>query len=395
MIYRENRNIKLIYCSSIFRSAWFWLGIWIYYYLRFTNYAGIGMLETVLMIASVFSAIPSGAITDLVGKRTAIICALILEVIGLVMMGLAPNLFVLTLSIIILNVADPLYGSSRTALAFDSLLEKGQESHFKQAISNINTIQLFIPALAGALGGFLYSLSPQLPFLAAAGFDFIALTVSFFLKEPAIDSDQFSVGRFLHQTKSGFRQLAKTNEVFMVTIVIVIISLATVISYQSLDSYLAVEMGFSQKQIGLLWSIIFLIAAAASQLTSYFLKKLSVTRAIALTGVVICTSLILSPWSGMLFEVLLLTLRASLTAIFNNLSSVAINQQTPSRYRATTLSTLEMLKNLPYLLTAFVVGAATDRYSAKSVALVLGTLVLMGILVWQQVKNRQEKAPTA
>lgn len=44
-----NRNIYLSYLLAFCKNSWFWLGIWVFYYLRFTNYAGIGLIETIMI----------------------------------------------------------------------------------------------------------------------------------------------------------------------------------------------------------------------------------------------------------------------------------------------------------------------------------------------------------
>jgi len=62
-------NILIAYILAFAKNTWFWLGIWIFYYLRFTNYAGIGLIETVLTVTTTLSEIPTGAVADLLGKK--------------------------------------------------------------------------------------------------------------------------------------------------------------------------------------------------------------------------------------------------------------------------------------------------------------------------------------
>jgi hypothetical protein len=73
----------------------------------------------------------------------------------------------------------------------------------------------------------------------------------------------------------------------------------------------------------------------------------------------------------------MIVLRSSLLPVFDNLASVLINRTTQSKYRATTLSTFAMLKNLPYVALAFVSGYLMDTWSVVNFALVLGILMLI------------------
>jgi hypothetical protein len=60
-----------------------------------------------------------------------------------------------------------------------------------------------------------------------------------------------------------------------------------------------------------------------------------------------------------------------------NLISQVINDHTDSQYRATTLSTFNLLSNLPYVLTAFIIGKTIDSFSALTFTYYLGILTLM------------------
>jgi predicted MFS family arabinose efflux permease len=85
-----------------------------------------------------------------------------------------------------------------------------------------------------------------------------------------------------------------------------------------------------------------------------------------------------------------LAFRASFEGIFNNLTSIIINNNTESRYRATTISTFNMIKNVPYVLTAYFVGSISDHFSAKNTALYLG-IILAIILLLQLLSNKHQE----
>jgi MFS family permease len=82
-------NITIAYVLTFAKNTWFWLGIWIFYYLRFTNYAGIGLIETVLIVTTTLTEIPTGAVADLLGKKKTLVIAFLLEAVGAYMMAFA------------------------------------------------------------------------------------------------------------------------------------------------------------------------------------------------------------------------------------------------------------------------------------------------------------------
>lgn len=375
------KNILLSYVLAFSKTTWFWLGIWIFYYLRFTNYAGIGILETVLIVTMTLAEIPTGAIADLVGKKKTLILSFFLETIGALMMAAAPDFQILALSVFILCVGGAFYSGTIDALVFDSLKEEGKEESYVKKISNINTISLISPAICSVIGGFLYRLNPSFPFYANAGGYFLGLIASFFLIEPHIDTEKFSLNNFLKQSSQGLKELFKKGDIRRQTTLLLSIGFFIVISSEMIDSFLGFEFGFNEIQLGILWSIIFVISALASQLTPLIQRVLKGNLSIVVIGLLIAATFIVSPMAGLFIGGASLIFRSSLQGIFGNLVSMTINNNTESKVRATTLSTFNMIKNVPYVLTAYFIGSISDKFSARNIALYLGFLLIFLILI--------------
>jgi MFS family permease len=385
------RNISLAYILAFSKTTWFWLGIWIFYYLRFTNYAGIGILETVLIVTITLAEIPTGAIADLFGKKKTLILAFLLETIGAFMMAAAPNFNVLVLSVFVMCVGSAFYSGTIDALVYDSLKEEGEEDSYAKKISNINTISLLSPAICGAIGGFMYKMSPSLPFYASAFGYLIGFITSFFLIEPHIDTIKFSIRNFFKQSGQGLRELFKTVDIKRQTILLLSIGFFVIISAEMIDGFLGFEFGFNEIQMGILWSAIYVVCAIASQLTPLIRKIFKGNLSIIVVGVLMAITFIISPFVGLTIGGLTLALRSSLHSIFGNLYSIVINNNTESKYRATTLSTFNMIKNTPYVLTAYFIGSLSDKLSARTIALYLG-VVLIGFILIQLIPSKKDSS---
>lgn len=377
-----NRNIKLAYLLAFAKNTWFWLGIWIFYYLSFTNYAGIGIIETVLIITITLTEIPTGAVADLFGKKKTIVLAFFLEAIGGLMMAFAPNFEVIVLSVFVMCVGGSFYSGTLEALVYDSLKEEGKTEKFDKVISNISSISLLAPAICSIIGGFIYSIDPRWPFiLNALGYTF-GLFAAFFLIEPHVDTIKFSFKNYLNQTRQGLKQLFKSTDIKLQTIFMLSIGFVVVISSEMVDSFLSFEFGYTDKQLGILWSVIFILSALASQFTPKINKLFGLKNSLILTGLIMVISYVVSPFVGLVIGGLSLIVRASLQGIFGNLSSIIINNNTESKDRATTLSTFNMVKNIPYVLSAYFIGSISDLFSAKTTSLYLG-IVLLALIVIQ------------
>jgi len=381
-------NITIAYILSFAKNTWFWLGIWIFYYLRFTNYAGIGLIETVLIVTTTLTEIPTGAIADLFGKKKTLILAFLLEAIGAYMMAFAPNYNIILWSVFVMCVGGAFYSGTLEALVYDSLKQDGKEDKFDKIISNLSSIALIAPAVCSIIGGFVYGIDPRWPFILNAFGYTVGFIASFFLIEPDIDTIKFSFKNYVMQTGKGLKQLFKSSEIKWQTLILLSIGLVTVISSEMVDSFLSFEFGFNDKQMGILWSAIFIISAFASQLTGHIKKLFGSNKSIIIVGLLTAVTFIISPYIGLIVGGLSLILRSSLQGIFGNLSSIQINNNTDSEYRATTLSTFNMIKNIPYVLTAYFIGGISDSISAKTVSLYLG-VVLIGLLGINLLRRRR------
>ena len=382
------RNIKIAYALTVLKNSWFWLGIWVFYYLLFTNYAGIGIIETGLIIGMTLGEIPTGAIADLLGKKKTLLISFSLTSAGLFGIGFAPNLLFLIISVFFSGVGTSFYSGTLEALVYDSLKEEKQENRYAKVIASIGSLQLISPAFAIFIGGFLYYFSPRLPFLLHGLFYFIGFILCLFLIEPHIDSEQFSLAGFIEQTKQGFRELSKNKKVLSQTLLFLSVGGIIVIADEMLNGFLGVEFGFNEQMAGILWAVIYLLSSLASQLTPKLSNYLNENKSLIVIGGLMGISFIISPYIGLFVGGISLLFRSSLQVTFSNLTSIVINKNTQSKYRATTLSTFNMLKNVPYVLTAFFIGSLADKFSAKIIAFWLG--IILFLLLFFQIRIRKK-----
>lgn len=371
-----HKNIAIAYLLTFCKNSWFWLGIWVFYYLRFTNYAGIGIIETVLIVTMTLTEIPTGAVADLFGKRKTLFLSFLLQAVGALWMALTPNFSGLALSVFVMGVGGTLYSGTLEALVYDTLKQNNHESNYDRTISVMSSIQLIAPAICGIIGGFLYVVSPSLPFFANAAFYFLGIVGTLFLVEPLVDTEKFSWGNYIYQTKQGIKQLTKTINIRNQTFLLLSIGVIGVILDEMLYSFLGVEFGLKAESIGIVWAIIFLISAVAVQTTPLIHRSLGNKKAVIFAGSVIALTLIVSPILGLVLGVLSILFSSTFLAILTNLTSIIINKNTESKYRATTLSTFNMIKNIPYVLSAYFIGFLSDSISAKNSAFVLGVILI-------------------
>ena len=344
-----------------------------------------------MVITMTGAEIPTGAIADLLGKKKTLTIAFAFVALGNIWMGFSTSVLSLGIAVFIMCVGGAFYSGTAEALVYDSLKDEKKEKLYPKAIANIKTYQLLAIAVAGVTGGLLYRVWPGLPFLAVALANLIGFVVTFFLQEPESDTEKFSWAGFKTQTRQGIGQLFRSPVIKKQTIFLLLVGFFTVIVYEFMDDVLAVEFGFSAIGLGFLYTIINLISAGVSQLTPLAERKLGVNWGVWLLGVGIGLTLIISPYLGLLVGGLSIILRASMQSVYDGLTSLAINRTTESRYRATTLSTFNMLRNLPYMLSAYFIGSLVDQLSAVRIAAWLGAGLLFVLMINRMPRRAGEK----
>lgn len=378
-----------MYLITAFDYSWFWAAIWVLFYLRFTNYAGIGLLESVMIITSVIGEIPTGAIADLLGKKKTLMLSFLFGILGNLLMGFASSFFVLASGVMIATIGGVLSSGTNEALIYDSLLSIKKESKYEKILGNVSSIKMLTLAFSSLIGGFMYKINPGLPFTALAVMKLLAFIISFWLIEPPVDSYIFSWKNYLKQTKEGINELFKTNAVKIQNIIIISLTMLTIINGHVLIDAQLVAQGWSADQLGIIVFIMYLSSAVIGQFTNFFSKKLGKRTTTIFAAILIAITMIFVPFLGILAGTILIASRNGIIEIFGNSASNTINSTTESKYRATALSSYSMFANIPYVLGAFGIGYLMDIYSVHMVSALIGIiLLLIGIVSWKLV-NKQ------
>lgn len=375
-------NVSIAYLLSFLWRSWFWLGIWIFYYLKFTDYAGIGFLEAVMITTATIGEIPTGAIADMVGKKKAVVVAFVISGMGNLAMAFAPSYEVLLLSIITMTLGGCFYSGSLEALVYDGLKQEHKEGVFDKVVSRMNTMQNLGMAISGAVGGYLYTINNSLPFIMVAVFYALGAIAAMWLVEPAIDTEKYSWQAFVSQNRAGFAQLFNKVEVKKVVIALLIPSAFMVATENVLSDATAVELGLNSVQLGIYASVLFMVGVVFSENTERILKLFRSKILYLVLTVIYLLTLILMPAAGLIVGISLLFIRYAVQTVYDNFTSVRLNSVIESRYRATTLSTYSLIRNIPYVIFATGIGMMMNLLTAKTFSLYFGVLLTAVLLFY-------------
>jgi len=203
-------NIKLLYWISFFNNLWFWLGTWALYYLLFTNYTGVGIIETAMILSVVVFEIPSGALADLLGKRKVLVLAFLVVALSEFIMAGAVNFWMLIFSAIVGSLGTTMVSGTFEVITYDSLKELGREKIYDKILSRQKSIKYIASALATITGGMIYTYGwHRTPFILVGIMSLIVCILALFLKEPKVktrlDESALSWNVYWQQLQQGFK----------------------------------------------------------------------------------------------------------------------------------------------------------------------------------------------
>lgn len=379
------RNISLLFAATAASQLLFWMGIWIPFYLRFTDFAGIGLVETVMITTHLLGEIPTGAVADLYGKRMSLLAAFAIEGIGLILMGLAPSFGWLLPAVFIASLGGTLYSGAFEAITFDTLLSAKQEDRFENVMATISSIRMATIALASVLGGLLFTINPSLPFILAGVGKLIAAAISWQLVEPPLDSIKMSVRLYLSQTKNGIKELFATRRIALLSAGLIVLSSIIHINGHFLIDAQVVARGWDTKTLGAIAAGMFLLTAAMAQIVAPLTNKIGRLLANLVSIVLIIITMLAVPWTGAILGTLLVVSRNGFLEIFGISTQALLNENVTSKNRATALSAYSMLSSIPYVLSAYLLGLWADQVSVDSVGVYLGIVLLSATVVWLAV----------
>ncbi len=383
-------NIRTAYFLAFVSEIFFPIAIWLFFYSKFLSFTQIALLSAIGGLASIVLEVPTGAFADMFGRKTAIVISYIFFSISMFGVAVSQSFGAFVFFIFLAALSNALYSGSLEALVYDSLKDHNQEHLFEHVTSRLEAITwigLFIGSVAG---GFLYQINFRLPYVTQGILTAIAAVAALRLHEPRIDSEKYTWSQMVSQNVTGLRELFQNQNTTFTSLTFITIAAGYYVASQILGISQAKEYGIAPSVVGILFGVGYLLSAVASHFFPKFKKILGGRNVLIISVVALLASFILAKYVGVIMGAGLIILRIASSTTFRNSRSITFNKIFSSKNRATALSTLNLLSNLPYVLLAYFIGGAIDKSSPNNFAFNLG-ISLVIILVVIELGRRWEK----
>lgn len=356
----ERRNIYLFYILSACMNLWFIASNWIYFWTKFMTFGQLGWVDAIAFGFAIILEIPSGAVADLLGKKRTIMIGMLAGSLGIFIVSFSNSLTSIFWGWMIAQINFSLFSGAAEALAYDSLVDMGEEDKFDEVITKSSQIESLVTAAATFLGGYLYVVHFRLPHVFwGLGF-VLGFIFSLFLIEPKVDTEKFSWKAYLNQLSVGIKELTQSGLKRYIGYFFILVGVYNIYSWGFLRPAIATSFGFFAREQGIILPALTLFGVFVLKLVPWLKRRMSDIGGLVILSIIMAVGFLIASFTVGYFGIVALLLIAMAGKLANPWISIVVNKKISSKYRATTLSTVALMTKLPYVLVAVVVGGLIE-----------------------------------
>jgi predicted MFS family arabinose efflux permease len=272
---------------------------------------------------------------------------------------------------------------------YDSLVEAGKEEHFDEIKGKARSLMSLSIVVASILGGIGWAFSVYLPWTLTSIAFVIGFLVALNYVEPKIDPEKLTIKNFLSQNKKGFHYLFKSS-FRKYTLSFALISGIFIMWHTGIIRVLmGRDFGYDGQYINYLIALTSLFGFLAAFHFKSIRRKLGdrvgFSLMILMSAISWLATAVLPASLALGFLVFFgITIGGILAEVW---SSVILNQHVHSKDRATAISTLSFLVQLPYVLIVILFGQLIENGLASYFYFVVGLLLLVAFASFYRAES--------
>lgn len=179
-----DRNVALFPWFRFLQNLLFWQAVWFLFFQSELSAADAILLYAVYDIATTMLEVPSGYLSDRLGRRVTLIVSTLAGVGGAFLLGVGDGFWIFALGQVLLGANVAFSSGTDSALLFESLSIAGRADEIEREELRAWRYSFVGLAISAVLGGGLAMVIGSLPFLAGAAAFGAALLVGLGFREP-------------------------------------------------------------------------------------------------------------------------------------------------------------------------------------------------------------------
>ena len=178
------RNLRLYPWFKFFQGLYFWHAVWFLYFQSELSAAEAVLLYAIYDVGALALEVPSGYMSDRLGRRVTLIAATASGLAGAMLLGIGGSLPVFALGQVLIGAGMAFMSGTDSALLYESLAADGRSDQIEREELRAWRAGFAASAMAGLAGGGMALSAAALPFWASAAASAGALVIALRFAEP-------------------------------------------------------------------------------------------------------------------------------------------------------------------------------------------------------------------
>ena len=372
-----------------FSSLLFWFPVFFLYFSSKVSIDQVLLLEAIYYAFVVLLEVPSGYLSDLLGRRIILIISSLTAVGSYLVFFMADEFALLMIAQGLLAAHISFKSGTDSALLFESLVMSNRKPDIGNELARAQRFGLIATAFAAFFGGLIGGYNLSLPYALSAIAAIAALAISIKFTEPS--KSQRSLAKpVLDQFAEIFKYLKKP-QLFWIFLFSVIIFVLVHVPYEYFQPYIKMlfsdNAAYDQSPVvaGILISITMLLGSYASNYSIPLQRRFGTGTALFL--IIIIAVLIIGIMAIFLHMLVLaiLMMRSVPMSLSNPIIQSVLHENITDEIRASFLSVLSLISRLTFsltlLVTALLIGEPDSLDFRQLQLIIIGYIALASIFI--------------
>ncbi len=361
----------------------------------FTEWGGISQFQ-IQLLQSWFALniflweVPTGLFGDTKGLKFSVAMGEAMWVIGILVYGSVPNVYVFALGELILAIANAFSSGAEEALIYETMKDKKEEESFNQVIAVKGNIHLTAMILASVVAGFLIPVMSlnHIFILGAVPRIVSLLLILIFVKEPDVDRKRELVPNYKKILKDALFSLKADRNMRRTAIFTTIVY---GVSYFVLwfNQPMLKNLGIPNEDLGVYRIILILSEIMFMSVIVWIIDRYKKKRNIINIMIVLLVAIgffVAAFWNTMAGVLIFIIVSGGIGLKSRDIFSKTLNDRIESKQRATSLSAISMLSRMFLSVSNIIFGYLSDINLNMTIG-ILGLILLAGGLIFVPKDN--------
>ena len=379
-------NITKLKWIYFFKSLFFFSPILtLFYFSRSLDTFQIVSLEAVLIIAVLFSEVPTGIIADKIGRKFSLSFLIFLLIIGNIWTVFAHSYFEFIIIQVIFGIGIAFGSGAIEALVYDSLKSQKRENEMSKIWGSINSYSLIASVIAVIVGGYLARSHDPTTFVFLIWlFTFgaiIAFIISLFIKEEKHQKKIKEVSPFILFKESTGHILKNKSLRKIIYLSLFTLPFTHVIMFLFQPYFL--DAGVPNALWGVAMAGGTILGVLLMKYAYKIEEKIGMKKTIFLTTIFpgllyFAMAFLIGPLMSFIWYLLL----KGISSLRDPLFSQYQNDHIESHNRATVLSVISMIVSFYLAIMRLVLGKIAN-YNLITSFIVMGAIIVVGAIAFR------------